>query len=122
MEMTGSIIAGPYHPAFRSLVEESVFFDMAAEMLAAGQMSRQEVIFSLSPKDVSCFLGHKNKNMHTLKNIFGLTKIDVSVDPAQERGTLAMIAGGRKQNDRNVHLLMGLLAETAVTISWQQKD
>ncbi|HEX7534563.1 MAG TPA: hypothetical protein VF343_04850, partial [Syntrophales bacterium] len=96
MEMTGSIIAGPYHPAFRSLVEESMFFDMAAEMLAAGQMSRQEVIFSLSPKDVSCFLGHKNKNMHTLKNIFGLTKMEVSVDPAQERGTLAMIAGGRK--------------------------
>ncbi|MGZ6250013.1 MAG: elongator complex protein 3 [Syntrophales bacterium] len=96
MEMTGSIIAGPYHPAFRSLVEESMFFDMAAEMIAAIEMSKQEVIFSLSPKDVSCFLGHKNNNMHTLKNIFGLTKIDVSVDPAQERGTLAMIACGRK--------------------------
>ena len=96
MEMTGSIIAGPYHPAFRSLVEESMFFDMAAAMLAAGQMGKQEVIFLLSPKDVSCFLGHKNKNMHTLKEIFGLTKIDVSVDPVQERGTLAMIADGRK--------------------------
>ncbi len=95
MEMAGSIIAGPYHPAFRSLVEESMFFDKAAEMLT-GQMGKQEVIFSLSPKDVSCFLGHKNKNMQTLKETFGLTKIDVSVDPVQERGTLAMIADGRK--------------------------
>ena len=34
MEMAGSIIAGPYHPAFRSLVEESMFFDMASAMLA----------------------------------------------------------------------------------------
>jgi histone acetyltransferase (RNA polymerase elongator complex component) len=96
MEMTGSIIAGPYHPAFRSLVEESMFFDMAAAMLAAGQMSRQEVSFSLSPKDVSCFHGQKNRNMHKLKNIFGLIRIDVSVDPDQRRGTLAMIAGGSK--------------------------
>jgi hypothetical protein len=96
MEMTGSIIAGPYHPAFRSLVEESMFFDMAAAMLADGQMGKREVIFSLSPRDVSCFLGHRNKNMHTLKELFDLTKIDVSVDPVQERGTLAMIADGKK--------------------------
>ena len=96
MEMAGSILAGPYHPAFRSLVEESMFFDTAAAMLAGGQLGKQEVIFSLSPKDVSCFLGHKNKNMHTLKEIFGLTKINLSVDPVQERGTLTMIADGRK--------------------------
>ncbi|MGA3207841.1 MAG: radical SAM protein [Syntrophales bacterium] len=96
MEMTGSIIAGPYHPAFRSLVEESIFFDMASAMLADRMISEQEVIFSLSPKDVSFFLGQKNKNMHVLKEIFGLTKIDISVDPVQERGTLAMIVDGSK--------------------------
>jgi histone acetyltransferase (RNA polymerase elongator complex component) len=96
MQMTGSIIAGPYHPAFRSLVEESIFFDMASAMLADRKISEQEVIFSLSPKDVSFFLGHKNKNMHTLKELFRLTGIDVSVDPVQERGTLAMIVDGRK--------------------------
>ncbi|MCG6534256.1 MAG: radical SAM protein [Syntrophales bacterium LBB04] len=96
MEMAGSIIAGPYHPAFRSLVEESMFFDMASAMLADRKISEQEVIFLLSPKDVSCFRGHENKNMHALKEIFGLTKIDVSIDPVQERGTLAMIADGRK--------------------------
>jgi histone acetyltransferase (RNA polymerase elongator complex component) len=96
MQMTGSIIAGPYHPAFRSLVEESIFFDMASAMLADRKISEQEVIFSLSPKDVSFFLGHKNKNMHTLKELFRLTGIDVSVDPVQGRGTLAMIVDGRK--------------------------
>jgi hypothetical protein len=73
-----------------------MFFDMASAMLAAGQISKQEVIFSLSPKDVSFFLGHKNKNMQTLKELFRLTGIDVSVDPVQERGTLAMIVDGRK--------------------------
>jgi histone acetyltransferase (RNA polymerase elongator complex component) len=103
MEMTGSIIAGPYHPAFRSLVEESMFFDMASAMLADRMISEQEIIFSLSPKDVSFFLGQKNKNMHVLKEIFRLTNIDVSVDPVQERGTLAMIVDGRKYMTERFH-------------------
>jgi histone acetyltransferase (RNA polymerase elongator complex component) len=96
MEMTGSVIAGPYHPAFRSLVEESMFFDMASAMLADRKISEQDIIFSLSPKDVSFFLGHKNKNVQALKELFRLTGIDVSVDPAQERGTLDMVVDGRK--------------------------
>ncbi len=101
MEMKGSVIAGPYHPAFRSLVEESMFFDMASAMLDNRNISEREVVFSLSPKDVSFFLGHKNKNMLTLKEIFGLTGIDVSVDPVQERGTLTMIVDGRKSITRS---------------------
>lgn len=103
METAGGIIAGPYHPAFRSLVEESMFLDMASAMLTAREISGQEVIFSLSPKDVSCFLGHKNKNMHTLKEIFGLIKIDISLDPAQQRGTLAIADGRRSIKERFCH-------------------
>ena len=96
MEMTGSIIAGPYHPAFRSLVEESMFFDMASAMLAERNISNQEVIFSLSPKDISFFLGHHNRNMQTLKELFRLTRIDISLDPVQKRGSLAVIVDGMK--------------------------
>ncbi len=96
MEKAGSIIAGPYHPAFRSLVEESIFFDMASYLLIAGGVLDKEVIFTVSPKDVSSFHGHKNENMHTLKKNYNLTGINVSVDPGQERGTLVMTVAGRK--------------------------
>jgi len=65
-------------------------------MLAGRKISDQEAIFSLSPKDVSFFLGHRNKNIQTLKQLFRLTGIHVSVDPAHARGTLAMLADGRK--------------------------
>jgi len=96
MEKAGSIIAGPYHPAFRSLVEESMFFDMASSMLIAGQVSNKEVLFSVSPKDVSSFRGHGNKNMHTLKERYNLITIVVSIDSNQERGILSMTADGKK--------------------------
>jgi histone acetyltransferase (RNA polymerase elongator complex component) len=94
MEKAGSIIAGPYHPAFRSLVEESIFFDMASSLLIAGGVLDKEVIFTVSPKDVSSFHGHKNKNMFTLKERYNLTEINVSADPVQERGTLSMTVNG----------------------------
>jgi histone acetyltransferase (RNA polymerase elongator complex component) len=96
MEKAGSIIAGPYHPAFRSLVEESIFFDMASSLLTNGGVLDEEVIFKVSPKDISSFHGHKNKNMYTLKERYNLTGINVSVDPGQERGTLAMTVTGMK--------------------------
>ena len=96
MEKAGSIIAGPYHPAFRSLVEESIFFDMASSLLIAGGVLDKEVIFTVSPKDVSSFHGHKNKNMYTLKERYNLTGINVSADPGQEMGTLSMTVNGIK--------------------------
>jgi histone acetyltransferase (RNA polymerase elongator complex component) len=96
LEQTGSIIAGPYHPAFRSLVEESIFFDMASSALTAGQVSNKEVLFSLSPQDTSSFRGQRNRNIHRLKELYSLTGIDVSVDHCQARGTLVITVDGRK--------------------------
>jgi histone acetyltransferase (RNA polymerase elongator complex component) len=95
MEKVESIVAGPYHPAFRSLVEESIFFDMASSLLS-GRVLDKEVIFTVSTKDVSSFHGHKNKNMYSLKERYSLTGLNVSADPAQERGTLAMTVTGMK--------------------------
>jgi histone acetyltransferase (RNA polymerase elongator complex component) len=96
MEKAGSTIAGPYHPAFRSLVEESIFFDMASSLLISEGVRDKEVSFTVSPKDVSFFHGHKNRNMYTLKERYNLTGIAVSEDPDQARGTLAMIVTGMK--------------------------
>lgn len=92
----GSIIAGPFHPAFRSLVEEAVFFDMASLLLSSSPAKNREVSFFLAPKDISSFRGQKNGNIQRLKNLFGLAGISVSGDPAQERGSLAMMVNGKK--------------------------
>lgn len=92
----GSIIAGPFHPAFRSLVEEAVFFDIASLLLSSSPAKNREVSFFLAPKNISSFRGQKNGNIQRLKNLFGLAGISVSGDPAQERGSLAMMVNGKK--------------------------
>ncbi|MDD5723132.1 MAG: radical SAM protein [Syntrophales bacterium] len=87
-----NIIAGPFHPAFRSLVEGSLFLDMASDLLKATDLKNKEVIFSVAPQDVSNLRGMKNRNMKILKEIFNLTEIRVREDTKQERWSLSIDA------------------------------
>lgn len=90
MEKPGTIVAGPYHPAFRSLVEEAIFFDLASTLLNRRDVEGREIVFSLSPRDVSIFRGHKNGNMQTLKKRFRLKSLALSPNPEQPRGSLVL--------------------------------
>ena len=90
IEEDGSVIAGPFHPAFRSLVEGAIFFDMASSLLELAQIRNNETTFTLSPRDVSNFRGLNNRNISTLKERFGLAKISVIIAPNQERGLLVL--------------------------------
>jgi histone acetyltransferase (RNA polymerase elongator complex component) len=95
METAGSIIAGPYHPAFRSLVEESIFFDLASSLLAEKEVAGKEITFILSPKDESSFRGQRNRNLQLLKNTYRVAGITVKGDHRQEEGAVFMAVEGR---------------------------
>lgn len=88
MEKEGNILAGPYHPAFRSLVESSLFLDMAASMLAAHSVHGRVVVLTSAPGDESRLRGQRNENVTTLKRRFGLADLAIAADPDQEKGTL----------------------------------
>lgn len=90
MEKTGSIVAGPYHPSFRSLVDEAIFFDMAAQLLNRLNTGGGEPTFYLSPGDVSSFRGPQNRNLQAIKEKFSLSSLALAVDPNQPRGCLAV--------------------------------
>ncbi len=95
MEAPGSIIAGPYHPAFRSLVEESLYLDMVSSALSMEHVKNKAVTFILSPKDVSTFRGQRNRNLKGIKERFELAEIQVSPDPNQARGSLKIAIEGK---------------------------
>jgi len=95
MRAPGSIVAGPFHPAFRSLVEASLFMDMAVQLLHGRDISGHKVVFSVSPRDVSSCRGEKNGNIRELKRRFDLEEIAVHPAPNLERGTLVLSDGNR---------------------------
>jgi histone acetyltransferase (RNA polymerase elongator complex component) len=90
MEREGSIIAGPYHPAFRSLVEAAIFFDMASKLLKSANPGGESIKFFVNPKDISDLHGMRNQNIKSIKERFGITKVLIREDSKQERGTLAL--------------------------------
>jgi len=89
MEADNNIIAGPFHPAFRSLVEGAIFLDMASDLFEVGRSDGTgDIVFSVAPKDVSNLRGMKNRNIRILKESFNLTEIHVRENEKQERWSL----------------------------------
>jgi histone acetyltransferase (RNA polymerase elongator complex component) len=100
LEEPGAVIAGPFHPSFRSLVETALFLDMATALLfSAGQENGAPVLsahFILSPADLSNFYGRGRENIKALRHRFGLCEIRVSSDPDLPRLSLILTAGDKR--------------------------
>ena len=94
LETKGSVVAGPYHPAFGHLVESSLFYEMASLLLEKSPEART-LRLTVSPSDVSNIRGQKNRNLYQLKERFGLTAIQIEADMEQPRGSLIVMNGKR---------------------------
>ena len=91
MRSEDTIVAGPFHPAFRSLVEGAIFLDMATALLRSPGVTGHDITFSVAPGDVSNLRGMKNRNISILKESFGIPEIRVRENEVQERGSLHII-------------------------------
>jgi histone acetyltransferase (RNA polymerase elongator complex component) len=110
LEEPGAVVAGPFHPAFRSLVETALFLEMATDLLeTAGPETGLPAIppaetgavgstvhFALSPADVSNFCGRRRENIVILKRRFHIEDIRIASDPALPRRTLVLASGKRR--------------------------
>jgi histone acetyltransferase (RNA polymerase elongator complex component) len=93
LEKNGTIIAGPYHPAFRQLVESSILLDKmrCAMRNCAGGTGR--VTFQVNSKDLSAAIGQKRSNIKKLEKEFGGKKIRVVVgNNLQKRRELVIVS------------------------------
>lgn len=93
MEAAGGIIAGPFHPAFRSLVDEALFFEKAASLLKRVSPSAGRVTLFVAPQDASSVRGRRNRAIHTLRERFGLAGLILVEEPDRARGSLAVAVG-----------------------------
>ena len=91
LEAPGVIVAGPFHPAFRQLVESSLLFEQAVSLLEDAEIEgRSYPTFLIAPKDISTFYGQGGQNIRRLREAFGLQEILVKADPQQRRGTVSL--------------------------------
>lgn len=64
------VIAGPYHPAFRQLVDDSMWYDSIAEKIKEINMKVKKVEIAAHPELINNVIGHKKENVKRLKEMY----------------------------------------------------
>jgi hypothetical protein len=86
----GTILAGPYHPAFRELVESSLLLDAMRALLRQRREAGETVTMQVNPKDLSASIGQRRSNIDILKKEFALQEVRI-VEGATAQGRRAPI-------------------------------
>ncbi len=74
-EKTSEVVAGPYHPAFRQLVESSLWYDAIVARIKKLNVKVKEVEVTVNPADSNNVIGHKKENVIKLKDTYDVDLI-----------------------------------------------
>lgn len=88
LEKPGTVIAGPFHPAFRQLVESSIMLDKMTAALEDSESTALTIKFLVHPSDHSTAAGQKRSNLKKLKAKFGLNDILLQPDNSVGKSTI----------------------------------
>ena len=78
------VVAGPYHPAFRQLVEASMWYDAIVTKIKKFNTKVKEVEIIANSDDVNNIIGHKKENIEKLKDIYEVDVIVKSDDSIKD--------------------------------------
>lgn len=69
------VVAGPFHPAFRQLVESGMWYDVIVEKIKKLNTKVKEVVVTVNPVDVNNVIGQKRENIKKLKEVYDVDLI-----------------------------------------------
>ena len=69
------VVAGPYHPAFRQLVESALWYDAVVGKIKQLNVKVKEVEVTVNPIDANNVIGHKKENIIKLKETYDVDLI-----------------------------------------------
>lgn len=69
------VVAGPFHPAFRQLVEEKIYLSSIIKKLQNMNLKDKHITISSNDKLISFIAGQKKSNIIKLMEIFSMSKI-----------------------------------------------
>lgn len=64
------VVSGPFHPAFRQLVESSMWYDAIVDKIKKLNAKVKEVEVQVNSQDVNNVIGHKKENVLKLKDTY----------------------------------------------------
>ena len=83
--MLENLVDGPYHPAFRYLVDSLIAREKMFCMIDRLQRIPQTLTFKVPSRQVSLYLGHKKDNIQAIQNMYGINNILIQQIGDQEK-------------------------------------
>ncbi len=79
IQLGKDVVTGPFHPAFRQLVETEIYRKILDYYLKDKNinMNKKDIVIEISKKKVSSLCGQKSKNILYFKNTYGFNKVKV---------------------------------------------
>ena len=75
------VIAGPYHPYFRGLVESRLWYDAIVDKIKKVNAKVRQVKITANPENMNSILGEKNENIIKLKDVY---EVDTIVETSED--------------------------------------
>ncbi len=76
---------GPFHPAFRQLVESGMWYDVIVNKIKKLNAKVKEVEVIVNPQDVNNVVGQRRENISNLKEVYDVDLI-VKADDKVKQG------------------------------------
>jgi histone acetyltransferase (RNA polymerase elongator complex component) len=103
------IVAGPFHPAFRELVESRIAYGMMRHLMHQLSIKPKKVTFIIHPRDMSIMQGHKGDNAARLVAEFQLQNVEFKPCDTYERGMISLAQAD--QQSYSLHITKEILEE-----------
>ena len=87
---SSDVVAGPYHPAFRQLVESSLWYDSILDKIKKLNDKVKIAQIIANPMDVNNIIGHKKENIMKLKETYNLD-IQIVQNENIKKGTIKIV-------------------------------
>ena len=80
-DKNSQVVAGPYHPAFRQLVEGRLWYDAIVAEIKKINVKVMQVKIIANQENINNIIGHKKENISKLKEFYD---VDVRVETSEE--------------------------------------
>ena len=85
------VVAGPYHPAFGQLVDDSIWYDSITDKIKKINVKVKEVKIKVNFIDMNNAIGHKKANIKKIKEIYDvdiIVEADNNIKPGKSELTI----------------------------------
>lgn len=85
------VVAGPYHPAFRQLVESRLWYDKIADTIKSVNSKVKDVKIEVNPSDINNAVGHKKINRKKINETYDINLI-VKSNKKVKQGKIKLVS------------------------------